>query len=72
MSKHFISFQLTMRECAYSFNESIDGLTSFAAVAGVVPTIQSAANSTMHRARAIRHTGSSASLERTNAVKYRA
>jgi hypothetical protein len=72
MSKHFISFQLTMRECAYSFNESIDGffVASCVACAGVADAIHSPANSTKHRLRAIRLSGSPTSMERTEPRKY--
>jgi hypothetical protein len=72
MSKHFISFQLTMRECAYSFNESIDGffVASCVALAGVVITTHSPANSTKHRLRAIRLSGSPTSMERIKPCKY--
>jgi hypothetical protein len=72
MSKHFISFQLTMRECAYSFNKSIDGffVASCVALAGVVITTHSPANSTKHRLRAIRLSGSPTSMERTEPRKY--
>jgi hypothetical protein len=38
--------------------------------AGVVLTTHSAANSTKHRLRAIRHSGSPTSMERNNQVKY--
>jgi len=55
-------------ECAYSFKLSIFD-TAFA---GVVPTTHSTANSTRLRLRAIRLSGSPASMERTALVKYRA
>tara|TARA_R110000823_G_scaffold214897_1_gene344639 strand:+ start:54 stop:344 length:291 start_codon:yes stop_codon:yes gene_type:complete len=57
-------------ECAYSFNESIDVVASFVALAGVVLTTQSPANSTKHRLRATRQSGSPTSMERTEARKY--
>ena len=63
-----------MRECAYNFNESIDGffVASCVALAGVVITTHSPANSTKHRLRAIRLSGSPTSMERTDLVKYNA
>ena len=57
-------------ECAYSFNESIDVVAAFVALAGVVLTIHSPANSTKHRLRATRRSGSPTSMERTEARKY--
>jgi hypothetical protein len=42
------------------------------ALAGVVNTTHSPANSTKHRLRAIRLSGSPTSMERNNKVKYRA
>jgi hypothetical protein len=72
MSKHFISCQSTIRECAYSFNELIDGffVASCVACAGVADAIHSPANSTKHRLRAIRLSGSPTSMERINPCKY--
>jgi hypothetical protein len=40
------------------------------AFAGVVLTTHRAANSTKHRLRAIRHSGSPTSMERTDTTKY--
>jgi hypothetical protein len=72
-SKHLNSCQFTILECAYSFNESIDGffIASCVACAGVAIAKHSPANSTKHRLRAIRLSGSPTSMERTDPRKYR-
>jgi hypothetical protein len=73
VSKHFISCQSMIRECAYSFNELIDAcFTSFVALAGVVPTRHSTAKTIKHRLRAIRLTGSLPRVDGIGDVKYRA